>query len=185
MKGMQRVLWWTTVTVIGYDDQPPATRLGRFVALLWMFAGIFLIANLTASLSAGATVRELRSSIHTLADLQGQRVVTVAGSTSASYLDRHGIAYTGLKTIDDAYDALMEGEADAVVYDAPVLRYYVAQSRNADLQIVGSTIETEKYGIALPTGSPYREPINRAILKLLEDGTYQQLYIAWFGANPD
>jgi polar amino acid transport system substrate-binding protein len=183
-EGIKRVLWWTTVTVIGYDDLPPATRLGRFVALLWMFAGIFLIANLTASLSAGATVRELRSSIQSLADLQGQRVATVAGSTSANYLDRRGISYIGVATIVDTYDLLLKGQIDAIVYDAPVLRYYLTQTRNTDLELVGATIETEKYGIALPTGSPYREPINRAILKLLEDGTYQQLYTRWFGTAP-
>jgi ABC-type amino acid transport substrate-binding protein len=183
-QGITQVLWWTTVTVIGYDDKPPGTRFGRFIAIIWMFAGIFLIANLTATLSAGATVRELRSSIRSISDLQGQRVVTVGGSTSANHLRSQGIQFSEVTIIEEAYDALLQGKADAIVYDAPVLRYYVANAGNPDLELVGTLIETEKYGIALPTGSPYREPINRATLKLMEDGTYQELYERWFGANP-
>lgn len=183
-EGILQVLWWTTVTVFGYDDKPPFTRLGRFVAIIWMFAGIFLIANLTATLTAGATVRELRSSVRSISDLQRQRVITVAGSTSANYLRSQGISFAGVTVIDEAYDALLQGNADAIVYDAPVLRYYIANSGNPDLQLVGTLIETEKYGIALPADSPYRKALNLATLKLMEDGTYQALYERWFGIAP-
>ena len=36
--------------------------------------------------------------------------------------------------------------------------------------------ERQNYGIALKTDSPYRELINQAILKLLENGTYDEIY---------
>lgn len=183
-EGISRVLWWTTVTVFNHDDKEPGTRFGRYIAILWMFAGVFLIANLTAILSAGATVRELRSDIRSLADLRRQRVATVAGTTSANFLRANGISFTGVTVIDEAYDLLLSGQVDAVAYDAPVLRYYIQTSGNNNLQLVGQTFETEKYGIALPTGSSLREPINRATLKLLEDGTYRQVYEQWFGADP-
>lgn len=185
LKGISQALWWSTITAIGYDDRPPRTAIGRLVAIVWMFAGIFLIANLTATLSAGATVRELRSSIRGLSDLNGQRVITVEGTTSANHLRMSGIRYTGVSVIEEAFDMLSAGQADAIVYDAPVLRYYVNQMDDDDLQLVGRLLEIERYGIALPEGSQYREPINRATLKLVEDGTYQQLYIRWFGADTE
>jgi polar amino acid transport system substrate-binding protein len=181
--GITQVLWWTTVTVFSHDDKVPDTRSGRLIAVLWMFAGIFLIANLTATLSAGATVRQLRSDIRSIADLRRQRVATAAGTTSANFLQANGVPFIDVPVIDDAYDLLLNDRVDAVVYDAPVLQYYILTSGDSNLQLVGQTFETEKYGIALPTGSPYREPINRATLKLLEDGTYQQLYTRWFGAD--
>src|SRR5262249_52384604 len=146
--------------------------------------GVFLIANLTATLSAGATVRQLRSDIRTLADLRRQRVATVSGTTSANFLQVNGVPFTGVAVIDEAYSLLLNGQVDAIVYDAPVLRYYIQTSGNSDLQLVGQEFDTEKYGIALPTGSSYREPINRSTLKLLEDGTYRQIYERWFGADP-
>jgi ABC-type amino acid transport substrate-binding protein len=182
-EGIAYALWWSTVTVIGYDDRTPRSGWGRLVAILWMFAGIFLIANLTATLSAGATVRELRSDIRGVSDLQGQQVATVEGTTSANFLRTNGIGFTGVTVIQEAYDLLLDGQVDAVVYDSPVLRYYVLNSRREDLDVVGPMLEIEKYGIALSEGSPYREPINRATLKLLEDGTYRQLYQRWFGSD--
>ena len=41
----------------------------------------------------------------------------------------------------------------------------------------------ETYGIALPTGSPLRKPINEALLKLMQDGGYEEIYNKWFSAN--
>lgn len=179
-RGITQALWWSAVTALGYDDQPLRSVLGRLLSLLWMFAAIFIIASLTASLSAAATVRQLQSDIRGLSDLPGRRVATVAGTSSASYLQSHGIAYTGAATFDDAVALLLDGRADAVVYDSPVLRDYIKTSSRGDLGLVGGIFAPERYGIALPTGSPYRETINRAILKLQEDGTYQRLYDRWF-----
>lgn len=181
--GMSRMIWWSAVTVIGYDDVVPTTRAGRIMALVWMFAGIFLIANLTATLSAGATVRELRSNINDLADLRDQRVATVDGTTSSAYLLNAGIGYTGVSSIDEAYALLRNNEVQAVVFDAPVLMYYVNNQTDDAFVLVGQTFGKEEYGIALPENSLHRETINRAILSLLEDGTYQQIYNRWFGVT--
>ncbi len=52
------------------------------------------------------------------------------------------------------------------------------------MRVLPGILEHENYGIALPTGSPYREPINQAILAMNEDGTYRQLYDRWFGDDP-
>lgn len=183
LKGIGRMLWWSAVTVIGYDDVPPRTFAGRVMALIWMFSGIFLIANLTASLSAGATVRELQSAISGVADLRTHRVATVEGTTSADFLRNAGVGYVGVSQVEDAYTLLRTRRVDAVVYDAPVLRYFARTEGRDDFRTVGSMFGVEEYGIALPEGSPLREPINRAILQLLENGTYQDIYNRWFGAE--
>ena len=41
----------------------------------------------------------------------------------------------------------------------------------------------ESYAIALPNGSPYRKPINNALLSLQEQGTYQEIYDKWFSTK--
>jgi polar amino acid transport system substrate-binding protein len=180
--GLGKMMWWSAVTVIGYDDVAPVTHAGRLMALVWMFAGIFLIANLTATLSAGATVRQLRSSINDVADLRNQRVATVEGTTSAAYLLQAGIGYIGVNHIEEAYALLRAGDVAAIVFDAPVLLYHVRTHASDEFVMVGQTFSKEEYGIALPEDSPYRETINRAILRLFEDGTYEQLHNRWFGA---
>jgi polar amino acid transport system substrate-binding protein len=49
---------------------------------------------------------------------------------------------------------------------------------------VGPIFQEENYGIVLPTGSPLREPINAALLRLQSSGRYDKIHEKWFGATP-
>jgi polar amino acid transport system substrate-binding protein len=84
--------------------------------------------------------------------------------------------------VDDAYPMLTESSADALVFDSPVL-LYAANESNGNLKVVGPIFKQEQYGIVVQAGSPLRENINRTLLEIYNDGTYQQLYSKWFGAS--
>ena len=56
-------------------------------------------------------------------------------------------------------------------------------SGKGKVQVVGSLFRKESYGIVLPVNSPYRKPINNALLTLQENGTYQELYEKWFSSK--
>jgi polar amino acid transport system substrate-binding protein len=129
------------------------------------------------------TVQGLRTNISSLADLPGKSVVTVAGSTSADYLTAQHIGFTTVTRVEDAYPLLESGQADAVVYDAPVLLYYAATGGKGKVEVVGQRLRPESYGIAVPTNSPLRKDLNRILLELEADGTYQGLYDRWFTAR--
>jgi polar amino acid transport system substrate-binding protein len=85
--------------------------------------------------------------------------------------------------MEEAYQALQDGQVDAVVYDAPVLLFYAAHEGKGKVQTAGAIFRKENYGIVFPSNSPYRKPVNEALLKLKENGTYDQLYTKWFGGN--
>jgi ABC-type amino acid transport substrate-binding protein len=51
------------------------------------------------------------------------------------------------------------------------------------VQTAGSIFHKENYGIVFPSESPYRKPVNEALLKLKENGTYDQLFKKWFGGT--
>lgn len=158
----------------------PHTRWGRVIAVFWMFASVVFVAYFTAAITTSLTVRELHGSIHGPDDLHGKQVATVSGSTSAAYLRDHNINMEGLANLDEAYAALESGKVDAVVYDSPVLLYYASHEGSDKVQVVGPIFRKESYGIVLAPGSPYRKPINQALLMLMENGTYQDLYDKWF-----
>jgi ABC-type amino acid transport substrate-binding protein len=46
---------------------------------------------------------------------------------------------------------------------------------------VGPLFERQSYAVALREGSTLREAVNRALLRLREDGTYTTIYQRWFG----
>ncbi len=180
-RGMVESMWWSLVNVFtGGDAEKRVSRpISRLIAIVWMVVGVILIAFLTASVTAALTVSELRTDITGIKDLPGRRVVSVRDTNPAKYLDRIGLSYQSVSAVDVAVKRLTDGEVDAVVFDEPVLRY--AASRTNALELVGGTIQPDKYGIALPQASPRREAINNALLQLAADGTLASLNQRWFG----
>lgn len=184
-RGLGESLWWAATTVAaGFGDKSPRSPLGRLISVVWMFASVILIANFTAVITTTLTVEGLTGTINGPNDLLGKRVVTLAGSTGAHYLANIRIPALTVTTVDEAFALITQGRADAMVYDSPVLLYYAATEGRGKVRILPGILANESYGIALPSGSPYREPINQAILAMNEDGTYRQLYDRWFGDEP-
>jgi polar amino acid transport system substrate-binding protein len=178
--GIFKACWWAAGTLATQAEEMPKSPWGRVMAVIWMFISVVFIAYFTATVTTSLTVEQLQSNIKSPQDLPGKRVATIAGSTSANYLSQQKIDTKEFKQIDEAYAALNSSEVDAVVFDAPILLYYAAHDGKGKVQVVGSIFRKESYAIALPNGSPYRKPINNALLSLQEKGTYQEIYDKWF-----
>ncbi|MEH2240522.1 transporter substrate-binding domain-containing protein [Nostoc sp.] len=178
--GIFKACWWAAATLATQADEMPKGVLGRLMAVVWMFIGVLFVAYFTASATTSLTVQQLQGDIRSIDDLPGKVVVTTAGSTAATYLRENNISLLEVSKIEEAYNALQTKKADAVVFDAPVLLFYAAHEGKGKVQVVGSILREESYGIILPNNSPYRKPINQALLNLKEDGTYQSLYDKWF-----
>ena len=181
--GIFEACWWAASTLATQADQMPRAALARIVAVIWMFASVVFIAYFTAAVTSSLTLQQLRGDISGPEDLPGKRVATVKGSTSMDYLRRHNIEATEFTNVEQAFKAAQQGSADAVVYDAPVLLYYASHEGKGKVQVVGNIFRKESYGILFPSNSPYRKPVNEALLKIREDGTYDRLYGKWFGSN--
>ena len=181
--GIFEACWWAASTLATQADQMPRTALARIVAVIWMFASVVFIAYFTAAVTSSLTIQQLHGDINGPEDLPGKRVATVQGSTSAEYLRRHNVDPAEFPKVEDAFQAIQQGQADAVVYDAPVLLYYASHEGKGKVQTVGNIFRKESYGILFPSNSPYRKRVNEALLKIRENGTYDQLYTKWFGAH--
>jgi ABC-type amino acid transport substrate-binding protein len=187
LRGVWEGLWWLA-SVISTGEFPAGSTgdygpLRRFLTVgLWLF-GVVFIAQFTAIVTADLTVDQMNDSVDGLQDLPGKQVVTVQGSTAASWTARNGLEAVELPRIEDAYDKLKSGDADAIIYDAPVLQYYSAHEGLGRVHVAGPMFHPEKYGIALRPDSPLRKPINREILLMFQDGAFDELYGWWFGAG--
>ncbi|MBU6215878.1 MAG: transporter substrate-binding domain-containing protein, partial [Acidobacteria bacterium] len=82
---------------------------------------------------------------------------------------------------DEAYAEVASGQAEALVYDSPVLRYLV-QSRGDDgVEVVGPLLQPQGYGMAFRPGNPLVEPLDLELLALRENGTTEELDSRYFG----
>ena len=173
--------WWAASTLATQADQMPRAALARVVAVFWMFASVVFIAYFTAAVTSNLTLQQLRGDINGPEDLPGKTVASVKGSTSVEYLRQHSAEVVEFPKVEEAYQALQQGQASAVVYDAPVLLYYASHEGKGKVQVVGSIFRKENYGVVFPDKSPLRKRVNEVLLKLKENGTYDQLYTKWFG----
>lgn len=182
-QGIGAGLWWSavTMTTVGYGDKAPVTTLGRFLALIWMFASIVLISSFTAAITTSLTVGQLRRSIHSLEDLRGRPVVTLKDSTSSTFLDAERVEHTTSSSLNEALKLVQNQQVEAIVYDVPILQHALRSPQGAGLQLLPIRFARQDYGLALPDGSPYRERWNRIILSLIESPEWQTVLDSYLG----
>jgi polar amino acid transport system substrate-binding protein len=185
--GVWESFWWTVSMLCtgGCEAKGPMGVPARLVAILWMLVSIVLIAYFTAAVTTEMTVKTLTGDISGPGDLPGVKVGTVAGSTAETWLRNNKAKVSSYPDVPSAVAALNSGELKAVVYDAPILRYYLAKRIGTRLRLVGPTFEKQFYGIGLQQESPLRLPINRALLALNERGFMDELQKKWFGATSE
>jgi polar amino acid transport system substrate-binding protein len=181
--GIFETCWWAASTLATQADQMPRAALARIVAVFWMFASVVFIAYFTAAVTSSLTLQQLRGDINGPENLPGKRVASVRASTSVEYLRQRNVDAIEFAKVEEAFQALQENQVDAVVYDAPVLLYYAAHEGKGKAQTVGAIFRKENYGVAFPDKSPLRKRVNEILLKLKENGTYDQLYGKWFGGG--
>ena len=181
LRGIGKSLWWAAATLATQAEEMPKSPLGRAFAILWMFGSVLFVAYFTATVTASLTVQQIQGTIKSVNDLPGKNVGTVKGSTSESYLKDHGVPSQTYDKIEKAFDALSQKQLDAVVYDVPVLLYYAAHDGKGSATVVGTIFRKEDYGIVFLPANPLRKRVNQVLLKLKENGDYDQINQRWFG----
>ncbi|ALX50577.1 glutamine ABC transporter substrate-bindnig protein [Lentibacillus amyloliquefaciens] len=132
-------------------------------------------------------VPEENEDIQGIEDLEGKTIATRLGSTSASYIEENidNADPSQFEQLDQAYLAVENGSADAVLYDAPNVNYYI-QTTGDGLKVVGDLYQAEDYGIAISKGQEELvTAINDALATLKENGTYDEIYAKWFGEQSE
>ncbi|MCK0126437.1 transporter substrate-binding domain-containing protein [Gelidibacter sp. F2691] len=175
--------WWALNLVVngGFEERMPRSAFGRLFGTFLVISSLFVVSVFVAHITASITVSAISGSIHSVSDLDGKRVGTTEGSTASIFLEERSMVYSGYDSLDALLGDFEQGELDAVIFDGPILAHY-AQNEGARYgEMLDSVFRPESYGIALPTGSPLREEINVALLRLIETGAYSDLSAKWFG----
>lgn len=179
--GILQSFGWGIGSLVGKNSTSATKTITQALAILWGFAGIVFVSFYSANLSATLTVAKLDAKISGPADLYEKSVATVGDTTAAAFLRSMGIDATETKTIEESYHLLREEGYEAVVFDAPVLRYYVAHRGEGVAVMAGPVFQDENQGFVFKINSPLRKPINQALFRMREDGTYNLIKEKWFG----
>lgn len=184
-RGMLEAMWWIASTIItgGCDDKHVDGPLGRTLAFAWMVGGIGLIAAFTSVLTATMTAERVTGMIHGPRDLSGRLVGVQRAAVTIGCVRQRGGFPQEYATLRDAIQALDLGLVEAVVGETETLSYIVGEVGRGRIRIVGPLFDEFDFGIALPNGSPIRESLNTAILRMREEGAINRIKERWIGKH--
>lgn len=120
-------------------------------------------------------------------DFERKKMGAIKGSSSGmNFFDRSPttkmVWFVGY---NEALEALKKGEIDGITTDY-VWCHTQAKDSNGKLKTIGGTFTYEPYGMGVPENeSNFRDEVNFALQDAVVDGTYEELYVKWFGEKPD
>ncbi len=170
-----------TMTTVGYGDRVPHTAAGRVVAGIWMLISLVVVSSLTAFLATALTISGLDSgAIADAQDLDGRQVAVVDGTTSVSFARRYGASLVREGDLESALQAVVDGRAEAVVYDRPILQWQLHQMEDHGLTVSDGRYEPQGYGFALDqSDASLGHDLDAILLGLDESGTLEDIVGRW------
>lgn len=184
-EGIGSSFWWAavTMTTVGYGDKAPVSLAGRLIGLIWMFAGLIMVASFTAAITTSLTVSNLRTGIQGTSDLPGKVVATISNTASQRYLEDERIRYQTYPDLTSAMESVINGETDAIVYDRALMQYRNLQLGPQKLTVLPGVFAQQLYALALPDASPLRAQISQQILRVTEDESWEGIRAAYLGKD--
>lgn len=130
------------------------------------------------------------SDVKSAADLADKTISVQNGTTgqeaAEAILGENSESIKKFEDINLAILELMNGGAEAVIADKPVLEGYVKNNPDQNLQLIEDDSFTADYlGIMFPKGSELKADFDEAVNSLFESGKYEEIYTEWFGGEPD
>lgn len=130
-------------------------------------------------------IAETNDLIKTQDDLQGKVIGVVQASThkevAETLTDKTKVK--GYPTDIYALQDLVPGRVDAVITDR-VVGTSAIKNQGLKIKATGEVLNKENIAIAVTKDNPeLTKKINEAIKAMIEDGTYEQISVKWFGSN--
>ncbi|MFE3251142.1 glutamate ABC transporter substrate-binding protein [Streptomyces sp. NPDC059209] len=143
------------------------------------FAGPYLLAHQDLLIRADDNITKG-------ADLNGKKLCSVTGSTSAQNVKNDFAPKAQLKqnaTYSECIDGLASGAVDALTTDDSILAGYASQDQNkGKFKLAGLSLSNENYGIGVKKGdTKLVDDINAALEKMVSDGAWEKAVADNFG----
>ncbi|WP_174729334.1 transporter substrate-binding domain-containing protein [Mesobacillus harenae] len=135
-------------------------------------------------------VHEDNDTITAVEDFKGKDIGVGLGTNDETYLRTELMPKVGdfnIMTYDDVITSLKDLDAGRI--DATINNMYaikpVVEKNGFKIKAVGEPIKSDRAGIATRQGNDELiEEVNSILAEMKEDGTYKEIFVKWFGEEP-
>lgn len=170
-RGIGNGIWWSavTMTTVGYGDTAPKTPMGKIIATVWMFVAIMMISGFTASITSSLTISDLSEA--SVMGYKNKAIGTLKESATDDWVINHFFSkVNSYHTMDEAIEAMNQGEIEAIAADSPMLGYLEQQDDNKGLVLQDIKYNPQMYSFGISENVPdqIKEDIEYALLKIVD-----------------
>lgn len=123
------------------------------------------------------------SDVESVADVSGEEVCSVTGSTSLDNIEAEGAKPVGFDTYSECVEKVLDGTVSAMSTDGTILAGYAAQNEG-ELKVVGDEFSEENIGVGYAIDRPEMcQWIVDTITAAYDDGTYEEAFNATLGPS--
>ncbi|WP_028653695.1 glutamate ABC transporter substrate-binding protein [Nocardioides halotolerans] len=123
------------------------------------------------------------SDVESIADLAGQEVCSVTGSTSIDRINEQGAKGVGFDSYSECVQKVLDGTVPAMSTDGSILAGYAAQNEG-QLKVVGEEFSEERIGVGYSLDHPEMcEWINDVLEESFEDGSWADAFEKTLGPS--
>ena len=139
-----------------------------------------------AYIRTALVVKSDNDTITSFEDLKGKTTANSIGSTYMELAEQYGATCSGVDTLDETIQMVLQGRADATL-NADVSFYdYLNQHPDAAIKIVAEADDANEVAIPMQKGdasAALRQAVDKAIEELRSEGTLGELSNKYFGAD--
>lgn len=187
-------IWFTLAALMrqGTEIAPRAASV-RVISIAWAFFTLIIISSYTANFTAFLTVQRMQSPINNAEDLSKQTEIkygaVIGGSTQNFFKESIIQTYERMWNfmnsnpkhfVKSSKEGIERVKKGGYAYLIESLTNEYMRQRDCDLIQIGGLLDSKGYGIGTPTGSPWRDKVSNAILRLQENGDIQELKTKWW-----
>jgi polar amino acid transport system substrate-binding protein len=147
-------------------------KMVQFFSVANTRLGVVFDAFYTAQLITSLTVEQIRGAIEGPGDLPGKLAATIGGTIAVQYLLEIHAKVQDFPTSNQMFNAPLDKKVDAVVSEAPLLRFYAVHEGNGRVKMVGPEFNTAPAAIMFQADSPLRRKVDLSFIALRESAIY-------------
>lgn len=123
------------------------------------------------------------SDVTGVADLKGEEVCSVTGSTSIKNVEKEGMKPVGFDAYSECAEKVLDGSVEAMSTDGSILMGLAAQNEG-ELKVVGDEFSEERIGVGYPKDKTEMcEWINGVIKESYENGSWKEAFETTLGKS--